>query len=556
MSAKSSKADRVIGLVADSGASLWHDPDSEPYIDVRGEHGERRTLPVRSRECRTWLSGLMYVSEGSALGGQAATDAVNVLAAIAVHDGDERTVHVRLAERDGAIYLDLGDKSWRAVRITPSGWNLMTEPPVRFRRPRGVRSLPEPVSGKDGWAALRGLLHGPVESDWVLIVAWLVGTLHPSGPYPILGLAGEHGTGKTTVGRILRSIVDPSQAALRSPPRDDREMVLAARNSHILGLDNLSYLPMWMSDALCRIATGGGYSARELYTNGDEVIYSDRRPIIMTSIEDVATRADLADRTVMVHLPRIPDRSRRPERYIQAELDRIQPQVLGSLLDAVSNGLSLLPSVQLDHLPRMADYAEWIVACEPALPWSPGAFLAAYGEAREEMVQTGIDANPVAVAVVELLGDVGSWSGTASDLLVALGHRGDGTRPPKGWPETPQQMGGRMTRIAPLLRSSGWDVEKGEGRNRYTYYLTSNEPGNSRDAHAAHVRAHPRGDADLRLDRTGKHVSDGLGTTHVAAHTESPTATVGVSTREQSERSPCTSPIAESDPMEEAVTDV
>ena len=268
---------------------------------------------------------------------------------------------------------------------------------------------------------------------WTLTVAWLVGTLHPRGPYPILALTGEQGSAKTTIGRQVRSIVDPSEAPLWSPPREDRELVIAARNSHVLGLDNLSRISDWLSDALCRIATGGGYSARELYSDGDEVVYSDRRPIILTSIETVVTRGDLADRALAVTLPRIPEESRLPERVIYERMDRIQPLVLGALLDAMVTGLRRLPSVKLERLPRMADFAEWIVACEPALPWKGGAFLDAYSEARDEMVEIGIEADTVTVALTEFLRADGKWSGRADELLEALNaKRTDGNRPPRG----------------------------------------------------------------------------------------------------------------------------
>ena len=463
-----SRATLAVQYALSVGADLWHDPDGEPYIDVRGALGERRTLRVRSRACRTWLSGLLYAAEQKAIGGSAASDAVDVLAARAVHDGPERSVYVRLAEHDGAIYLDLADDSWRAVCVTSDGWDIVSEPPVRFRRPRGLRALPEPVSRVGGWADLRALLHLSEGRDWTLLVAWLVGTMHPSGPYPILGLAGEHGTGKTTVGRTLRSLVNPSEAPLRSPPRNDQALVIAARNGHILGLDNLSWLPDWLSDALCRIATGGGYSARELYSDGEEEVYADRRPVILTSIEDVAARGDLADRLVPVSLPLIAEDARLTEAEIHAELDRIRPAVLGDLLDAVATGLRRRGTVQLERLPRMADYAQWVVSCEPSLPWRKGKFLAAYAAAREDAVETGIDADPVASALLALVHEENEWSGTSTELLAVLDRRRGDARPPKRWPETAQAMGGRLTRAAPLLRAAGVEVGQGEGRSRYT----------------------------------------------------------------------------------------
>ena len=462
--AKPSKATRAVSLALESGADLWHDPDRDPYVDVALD-GIRRTFRIRSRECRTWLSGLLYAREGAALGGQGGSDALEVLAARALHDGETRAVHVRLAEHDGAIYLDLGDTTWRSVRITADTWTVLPsiEVPVRFRRPRGLRPLPVPVVGGGGWEALRSLLHLSDDGrDWVLLVAWLVGTMHPSGPYPILGLDGEHGTGKTTTGRALRSLIDPSEAPLRSPPREDRELVIAARNGHVLGLDNLSWLPDWLSDALCRIATGGGYSARELYSDGDEVVYADRRPIILTSIEHVATRGDLADRCIPVTLPRIPEHARRTEAELHAALDRIRPVLLGDLLTAVSTGIRRRDHVRLERLPRMADYAQWVVSCEPALPWQEGAFLEAYADARAATLQTATEADPVAVAIIEMLSLIGEWKGTASELLEALDARRNDARPAKRWPETPRAMSGRVTRAAPLLRAAGIEVDQGE----------------------------------------------------------------------------------------------
>lgn len=474
---KPPKAVRALDLAAKAGAKAWRDADGEPYVDVRTEDGVRRTMKVRSRACRTWLSGLLYKAEGTALGGQAATDAVDLLHAMAVHDGPEREVFVRLAHHDGAMYLDLGDGLWRAVRVSPAGWEVVAEPPVRFRRPRGLRALPGPSRADGGWEELRRLLHIKRERDWILVVSWLVGTLHPSGPYPILALHGEHGSAKSTTGRILRSLVDPSEAPLRSPPRSDQDVVIAARNSHIIGLDNLSSIKDWLSDALCRIATGGGYSARQLYKDGDEVVYSDCRPILLTSIEGVATRGDLSDRTITVTLPQMSDEERRPERKLWADVFAMRPVLLGSLLTAATTGLRRLPVVGLEKLPRMADFARWISACEPALPWEEGQFLKAYAQQREEAVEVGIEADPVAVALRELVQDVGEWDGTATELLATLDDRRDAGPAPRDWPETPQGLGGKLARAAPLLREDGIEVcryrETGSTRTRVTHLHSS-----------------------------------------------------------------------------------
>ena len=180
----------------------------------------------------------------------------------------------------------------------------------------------------------------------------------------------------------------------------------------------------------------------------------------------------------------------------------------------------------------MADFAEWVVACEPVLPWPSGAFLAAYSEAREMMVETGIEADAVATAIVEMLRDVGSWSGRASDMLAALDGRRDGDRPPKGWPETPQAMGGRITRIAPLLRTTGWDVERGAGRERRTFHLTPHEHGSASDRHDRHDAHGPSDHADPERDNARDNGDDGDPGRHEGCHAENPHRVRDVTTRD------------------------
>ena len=466
-----SKATRAVGYAQNAGADLWHDPDGKAYADVRGDDGVRWTICVRTRAFRTWLSRVFYEEEGSVIGGQAATDAADVLAAKAIYDGPEHDVHVRIASGpDGEIYLDLGDDGWSAVRVTSTGWNVVSEPTVRFRRPRGLRPLPEPV--RDGCLDdLRHLLNVDADRDWILVVAWLVATMRPTGPYPVLAPTGEAGSAKTTLGKILRHMVDPNLAPLRGPPRSGRDLVIAASNSHVVALDNLSSIPDWLSDALCRVACGDGFSTRELYSDGEETIFAGSRPILLTGIEEVITRGDLADRAIPLALPRIPDHMRRTESELWAEVDRIRPSVLGALLDVVVVGLGRVASVKLKRIPRMADFATWVVACEPALPWPDGAFLAAYDDARGHVIQAGIEADLVAGAVLEFISEVGTWEGTSGELLDALnGRRAIGSRPPKDWPETPRSMSGKLDRAAPLLRGVGVEVEKLKRRKflRYT----------------------------------------------------------------------------------------
>jgi len=390
-------------------------------------------------------------------------DAVGLLEARAQFDGAETEVYVRAAGHGGAIYIDLATAAWEAVEITRAGWRIMSGDalPVKFRRPRGMLPLPAPTKPRDSEDGPDDLLRGfinlePDGADLRLMVAWLVQALRPTGPYPVLILQGEQGSAKSTAEKLLRSLVDPSTAPLRSAPRNERDLIIAATNSWCLALDNISLIPPWCSDALCRLSTGGGFSARELYSDSEEVLFEATRPAILNGITDVATRPDLLDRALLVNLPRIPAEERRSEAELWRAFEEARPRILGGLFDAVSGALGTVEGVRLEGMPRMADFAVWATAAEPALGWEAGAFQEAYADNRAQAAEGALEADPVATALQEFMAEREGWSGTAAELWDKLGDQaGENARRSKAWPGAPNALSGRIKRLAPALRDAG-----------------------------------------------------------------------------------------------------
>jgi hypothetical protein len=369
------------------------------------------------------------------------------------------------------MYIDLGDATWRAVEIDANGWRLIDSPPVRFRRAKGVKPLPVPQD-TGSIEQLRRFLNVKSDNDFVLIVCWLLSCLRHRGPYPLLVLSGEQGSAKSTLCTLLRSLIDPNTAGLRTLPREDRDLFIAATNAHLLCFDNLSTLPAGVSDTFCRLATGGGFAVRSLYTDGDEALFNEARPVLLNGISDVATRPDLAERAIFLTLQPISESSRRPEENLLAEFEAARPQIIGALLTGVARGLSRLEHTKLKKLPRMADFALWATACERAF-WPGGTFAQAYDANRDAAVLNTLEADPVAIAVKTLLEKSAEpWKGTASELLAALGAEvGDQTIRSKTWPTNARALSGHLRRAAPVLRRIGFNAdfdnrERGKDRAR------------------------------------------------------------------------------------------
>lgn len=452
-----SQADVLVELAAE--AELFRSPDGTAFADVVVE-GHRQTWPLRGRGFRHWLTRRFY-DGGGAAGGEAMNAAINLLEARAMFDAPVRAVHVRVGGHDGRLYLDLGDDSWRAVEIDAEGWRIVESPPLRFRRGQGMQALPAPEPG-GSIETLRRFLNVRSDSDFTLAVAWALGVLRGKGPYPVLVLSGEQGSAKSTFSAILRALIDPMTAPLRTLPREERDLYIAACNGHLLAFDNLSGLPPWMSDTLCRLASGAGFAVRQLYTDQDEILFDAARPVILNGIEDIVARPDLADRALFLTLEPIPEERRLAAEQLWLAFEAERAKLLGVLLDALSHGLRTLPATSLPRLPRMADFALWASACEGAL-WAPGTFWPAYDSNRKVAAEDVLDADPVAAAVltmqtVQTVQTV--WTGTCSDLLTVLTERvGERVSRSRGWPDSPRKLGGRLRRVATFLRQAGVTIE-------------------------------------------------------------------------------------------------
>ena len=329
-----------------------------------------------------------------------------------------------------------------------------------------MRALPVPVRG-GSVETLRSFLNVRSDADFVLVVAWALAVLQNRGPYPVIALSGEQGSAKSSFSAILRALLDPNTAPLRALPREDRDLFIAASNGHVLAFDNVSGLPAWISDTLCRLATGGGFAVRQLYTDQDEVLFDATRPVILNGIEEIVARPDLADRAVFLTLEPIPEERRLPEQDLRTAFETERPRILGALLDAVVEGLKRLPETRLEKLPRMADFALWATACETAL-WPTGTFWSAYCGNRDEAVEGVIDADPIATGVRAVMATRTVWTGTASDLLGALAEVvGERVAKSKTWPDGPRALAGQLRRAATFLRKIGIEVGfRREGRAR------------------------------------------------------------------------------------------
>ena len=462
----------------DQALHFFHDTYDLPWVTVPvGNH--RETWRVDSRKLWLWIAKTLRAINIPATR-KLIKSIVEEFEMTALVDGPILPVFVRIGEADGAIYLDLGDEDWRAVQIRPNGWAVVDEPELKFRRCLGIAALPLPVKGGNPREVLEFLNVRP--QDEILFLAWLTFTYRPKGPYPILAISGVQGSGKSTSTKVLRSLIDPSVAALTGAPRDERSLVMSASNSRLLCFDNLSAVTPQMSDAFCMVATGGAHRERKYYSNdGSEVLFVFQNPCVLNGISELVERPDLLDRSIVVHLDAIAEKDRRAEDAFNKEFEAARPRMLGALLEVVARGLDTLDSVKLPSMPRMADFCRWGCAVETALGYPAGGFLEAYKMNLADANAVALEASSIAWAVHQFVSAQpgGIFKGSANELLRALGAfvglqaGADNAKPlalrhPQ-WPKSASALSADIGRIEPNLQKIGVAVTR--SRTKAQRYL-------------------------------------------------------------------------------------
>lgn len=469
---KGKQADRLLETIREK-ARFFTGNDGDLYAAVKKD-GHTECYRLNSTQFNSYLSSTFYTEHGTVIGAQARADAKSVMAFWCAERIEP--VYVRVAGHADKIYLDRGTPDWSVIEVDCNGWRIVANPPVNFRRTPAMGELPTPVECADT-SQLALFLNVDTE-QWPLLVAFVIGCMYPQGPYPVLILSGEQGSAKSTTLRVIKRLVDPSAAELRRQPEDIRDLMIAASNTWLITYDNVSYLKEDVADTMCVIATGGGFSRKANYTDGDEYIINVMRPQAINGIGDFATRGDLLDRAIIITPPIIPENQREDEKSFWGRFDQARPTLLGALLHCVSTGLRNLDTTTLRAKPRMADFARFAVAAEPGYNADgDAAFIDLYLDNRDQNAASILETSPLARVIWELVKQDGRWIGSSRLLFAAINEKASDTdRRSSGWPKAENKLKSPMMRIAPALRKPGIDVQYRRAKTGGHWEITYTKP--------------------------------------------------------------------------------
>jgi hypothetical protein len=451
------------------------------------EHLE--VLPIAETRFKNWLRAIIAKEyKINVISSTVIDEVANSLVAEALFDitgTKEKSLGLRFAgDPDGDEYTwfyDLCNKDHEFIAIFPEGYKTVKDIIV-FRRfnHQLPQVYPDPAFPVDIFNQFMNLLNVK-EEDRLILKCYIIATFIPNLEKAVLMVHGEQGTAKSMLQALLVMLISPTLMKTVTPQTKLDQFVQLLSHHPVVYFDNLSRIPEWMSDLLCRAVTGDAFSKRKHYTNDDDIIYVLMRSIGFNGINLAATKPDLLDRGLIIQTDSIPADNKRLKSAIWTEFYQIRPQLLGYIMDILVKVLKWKkdnPGVALvKRLPRMADWAEWCEIIAHCMGEEEGAFMKAYRANINLQTEEVIEGSDLAIAIrelVELFDDKGTeFRGTPTELLLKLNLIADAknidTRGNKYWPKTAARLSRSLKLLQRTLRETGiqvrWEKDKSTKNN-------------------------------------------------------------------------------------------
>ena len=411
---ETTQAQMLITIIESSGVKFFQSDNGDVYAAIFvNNHAEVWTL--NGKNFSTWASGVFYKSTGIVLRKDTIQQAISIFEAKAKFDSPETiTLHTRVAGNSVAIWYDLTNPDWQTVKVIADGWELVDNSPILFKRHGHQTAQVIPRRNGDVRKILR---HINLAGYKTLFLCWLISCFVPGIPHTMAIFHGEKGAAKTTITALTKMLIDPSALDNITMPKDFNNLILALQKHWYLPFDNVSSISTETSDALCRAISGSGIQQRKLYTDSDDIVYTFMRCLAINGINNVATRPDLLDRSILIELERIAEADRRELSEVLSAFEADRADILGGIFNTLSKAMAIYPTVKLGSLPRMADFTRWGYAIGEALGGLGQEFLDQYTHNRKVQNDEVIASDPVATLLVDFMRERESWTGRFVELF-------------------------------------------------------------------------------------------------------------------------------------------
>ena len=469
---------KLIKSILDENVRFFCDQDNplEVYVEYPEPDGSLATVSVRSQMFRAFL-GYMYREES----GELTTPDFEPVIQSEIYKTQylrenmiEKLRRVTGSLTDGKIAYFLADDQWSTLFIKGTGWKVGKSKKVKFTKSPLDAEQVMPVPDGD----LLGLLRRYVnmdDEDFFLFTVYVVQAFSRTSSHFAAIISSEKGTGKSTLTKLLRDLIDPSKAGVPLMPSNDGDLKTYLADSYVVCFDNTAVLSTKFSNILCAAITGSKAAKRKLYTDCDHIILNLHNMVVINGIDIVPYQSDLAERSLLFELRKISEEKRITDAAFWAAFKKDRPVILGAILDTLVKAINILPNLQTKSLHRMADANLEMLAIAVALGKTEQEFQEILGRNNKKLQESYAENNAFVNAIVDFIRTHGNQDAPASKIYDRL--RGTKARDVKDFPNSASALSKRLNREKEALEQMGIRFSKYK-KNDYNYITLSRIPQN------------------------------------------------------------------------------
>lgn len=340
---------------------------------------------------------------------------------------------------------------------------------VNFYENYGFQNQVKPIfKNSETLPQMLGKIMNVSGNDLFLLSVYVVSLFFDNITHPIIIFNGEHGACKSTAMRIICKIIDPDLKELLAFPEKKDDLINTLYNGYFVAFDNVSVIKNDISDILCKAVTGSSLNKRKLYTDNDEVVLNIKRPIGINGISIDMSQSDLIDRSIIIDFKRLSSHKRKTDAEIFGLFNNLLPKILGEIFKVIYKVLKIRNVVNIEKLPRMADFAHLGFCIAEAMNEGDGnRFLEVYSNNNLKAVESTLQNSSLVTSILEFMNDKTDWKGSATELLEELLNTFSVGTVPGDFPTTTNSLSRALSKYKHDLSRLGVVVTIGRAKDRY-----------------------------------------------------------------------------------------
>ena len=363
-------------------------------------------------------------------------------------------VHRRVAGSisKGKIAYFLADDHWTTWLITAKGSAKGRSKTLKFLKLGLDEAQVAPKGDCDLLQTLAKYVN-LAHDDLVLFTVWLIQSFSRNSSHFAAVLSSSKGTGKSTLTKLIRTIVDPAKSGVSLLPSSEGDLKTLLGNSYLVAFDNTAALSCKVSNILCAAITGSKEAKRKLYTDCDQIILNLHNLIVINGIDIVPYKSDLAERSLLFELQLISKENRKTDSEFWSNFEEDRPLILGAIFRVLCKAIALMPEIKTTALHRMADANREFLAIALALGISEDAFQKILWDNSKKLQAAYAQNNPFVDCVVSFVKLKGTINKSASEVYGEVLASIPGNR--NFFPDSPSAFSRRLNEERDALEQAG-----------------------------------------------------------------------------------------------------